>query len=157
MSEAIAAQVEQPEQPAAQVEPAKPFEIFSAAPLPAGIGETIQAPRRNPNLKPPFKPGAEAQAAGRKGALARDARREARRLQPDAIALARAQMLAKEIARTHKELDKVLEPRDRAQLLNSLDRMIERERILRGIPGPGNFRPSRSSRNQPAAAPTFEE
>jgi hypothetical protein len=55
----------------------------------------------------------------------------------------RLQMLNVQITRTHKLLSDPksdISHKDRAQLLNALDRLIERERILRGIPAPQNTR-----------------
>jgi hypothetical protein len=55
----------------------------------------------------------------------------------------RLKILNSQITRTHKLLSDPksdISHKDRAQLLNALDRLIERERILRGIPAPQNTR-----------------
>lgn len=65
-------------------------------------------------------------------------------LMPAQLALERAELCAQEIKRTHKSLmEDALEPKERAQLLTALDRLLERERVLRGIPNPGSYRPSK--------------
>lgn len=43
-------------------------------------------------------------------------------------------------------IDVAMTPKDRAQLLNALDRLLERERILRGIAAPAPFRAPRQTR-----------
>jgi hypothetical protein len=73
----------------------------------------------------------------------------------------RLRLLKEQIAGTRRELnnkvmqlcphcDKPVEMRlaakDRAQLLNALDRLLERERILRGIAAPAPFRAPRQTR-----------
>lgn len=57
------------------------------------------------------------------------------------LASRRVQMLSEQIQRTHDVLKGELEPKERAQLLTALDRLMERERVLRGIPNPGSYRP----------------
>lgn len=147
-------------EPAEVLEPtAQPFEVFSEKPLPAGMGETVKPAlptgkaRSLLNLAPRFTKENAAEK-GRNGANATNAAKAAG---ISKLSLARANILAEQITRTHKVLkNDSLPAKDRAQLLNALDRLIERERILRGIPGPGNFRPSRG-RQTPGNAPTFEE
>lgn len=70
---------------------------------------------------------------------------------PLTVATERLQMLCWQITRTHAALKGRLQPRDRAQLLLALDRLLERERILRGIPLPGSRRPGRE---RPQSSPT---
>jgi hypothetical protein len=66
---------------------------------------------------------------------------------PENITAQRLAILNNQIVRTEECLNtKRLEPRDRAQLLNALDRLLERERILRGIAAPAPFRAPRQTR-----------
>lgn len=50
----------------------------------------------------------------------------------------RAEMVSEQITRTRKELNGTLEPRERAQLLVAMDKLLDRERILRGKPLPAS-------------------
>jgi predicted transcriptional regulator len=55
----------------------------------------------------------------------------------------RVALVAEQIVRTRKMLNSELEPRERAQLLCALDKLLDRERILAGLPLPGSRRPGR--------------
>lgn len=87
----------------------------------------------------------------KRGAAARlrmlEARKDAAKMAgdnlPPTLATERLQMMCEQIAHTRRVLNGKLAPRDRAQLLLALDRLLERERILRGIPLPGSRRPGR--------------
>lgn len=63
----------------------------------------------------------------------------------------RARLVSEQIVRTRKVLNQDdLEPRERAQLLCALDKLLDRERILLSVPLPGSRRPGReSSKDKP--------
>lgn len=58
------------------------------------------------------------------------------------------ELLREQIALTRADLRKKMEPRDRAQLLGALDRLLERERVWSQRPAAANLRPA-SPRRQP--------
>lgn len=75
-------------------------------------------------------------------------------LSPNLLALERAELCAEQIAHTRVALAKNIEPRERAMLLTALDRLLERERVLRGIPNPGSYRPSKPRTEQSSSDAT---
>lgn len=110
---------------------------------------TIQPRAIHPNTRANLFDSTRAKAAAAKSA---ESRRQTAALRKQVLAPAetvivddavltarRLQILSSQIAQTHNILtrDKI-EHKDRAQLLNALDRLIERERILRGIPAPAH-------------------
>lgn len=64
-------------------------------------------------------------------------------LAPHKLAIERAEMLAIQIKRTHEKLLKELEPKEHSQMLVALSRLVDQERVLRGIPNPGSYRPTK--------------
>lgn len=85
--------------------------------------------------------GAEAAKKRKDAALQQQAEREA---SANVIPhTERVELVREQIARTREILNGELEPKERAALLLGLDRLMDRERILAGIPSPGAYRPVR--------------
>jgi hypothetical protein len=124
---------------------------IQSAPLPPAPANLEQPANPQPFKAPHFW---NRQAAKDAAAKSADVRRNNARLRKQVLLPAidaqtdeavltakRLQILSLQIARTHKILTSdEISHKDRAQLLNALDRLIERERILRGIPAPQNTR-----------------
>jgi hypothetical protein len=107
--------------------------------------------------------GKQASALGAKAIAAQKAAFSAPIPDKDPITQARLDLLKEQIASTRRELNRRnhalvcphceelieegrMSAKDRAQLLNALDRLLERERILRGIAAPAPFRAPRQTR-----------
>jgi hypothetical protein len=108
-----------------------PYRFTSAnAALMAQRSREARAQRKN-GVAPPSSPGIPASAA-----------------EPNE----RQELVREQIARTRAVLNGRLDPRERAQLLLALDRLLDRERILQGLPLPGSRRPGRDGRKSSGVA-----